>query len=153
MTDRYESLPKWARDDIESMRRGLCWHCGRPPYTLPPARATDQSWTPPLQAVEDCLEAIPARLYKLLGDAEKIGWHLGATGTTIVMRLHKPGDERALPFYVCWQLVPGKEAKMSWRFSGARAANGQPLSWADIRIYLADPEVIYPEPDDEKEAS
>jgi hypothetical protein len=128
-------------------KQGPCWHCGRPPYqVLPPTVSGGSSWGPPLGAGRDCLDSVPPRLACLLGKAEDQGWKLGATGTTIVMRLSRPGDQLALPFYIRWDLTPGKDNRKSWRFHGALAANGQRLGWHDIKVYLEDPSVIYPEP-------
>jgi hypothetical protein len=62
------------------------------------------------------------------------------------MRLHNPDDKLALPFYVRWDLAISNEGKASWRFHSARAQNGQRLNWNDIKTYLHDPSVIYPEP-------
>ena len=144
MPDRYEELPRWAREEIELMKRGLCWHCGKPPYTVLPQPAEPPRLTPATSA-ESALGPIPPRVLRLLEAAEAEGWQESKAGTTVVMRLCKPDDIAALPFYVSW-LLDLKDGKRAWRFQGARAANGQPLAWNDIKTYLNDPTVIYPEP-------
>jgi hypothetical protein len=142
--DRYEELPRWAREEIELMKRGLCWHCGQPPYTVFPKPA-EPFCEPVIESVESALGPIPPRVLRLLETAQEHGWQEGKAGTTVVMRLHKPSDIAAIPFYVSW-LLTVKDGKRSWRFQGSRAANGQPLAWNDIKTYLQDPSVIYPEP-------
>ncbi len=106
-------------------------------------------------------EAVPPRVAKVLDLAAGHGWEVNprTPGATLVIRLDRPCDRReheslkdwqargaALPFYVRWDMVTDKTSgRRSWRFQGARAANGQALAWGDIATYLASPEVIHPE--------
>lgn len=111
----------------------------------------DDPWDEPLTslAIDDALEVVPARLRKALEAAQENGWELGPTGCTAVMRLYKPGDTIALPFFVRWDLVKTKGDKWSWRFHGSMAQNGQRMNYNDIFSYIEDPQVIYPEPPSE----
>ena len=99
----------------------------------------------PTESLGEALDLVPSRLLGLLRDAQDKGWQLGKTGCTTVMRVWNPIYE-ALPFYVRWDLTIAKDGKASWRFHSARAQNGQRLNWNDIKTYLSDPSVIYPEP-------
>lgn len=83
----------------------------------------------------------PPRVLKVLDAAEENGWTENPY-VSLVVRLTR---EDAVPFFARWDLVTNGD-KRSWRFHGARAANGQALNYGDIFIYLDDPSVIYPEP-------
>jgi len=114
----------------------------------------DDPWGEPERGlvIGDSLETVPARLRKVLEAAEDNGWALSKTGCTAVLRLHRPGDEVALPFYVRWDLLrTGKDAKLSWRYHGAMAENGQRLNYNDVFDYIEHPEFIYPEPPEERD--
>lgn len=87
----------------------------------------------------------PARVLKVLDAADENGWTENPY-ISLVVRLTR---EDAIPFFARWDLV-GSEDKRSWRFQGARAANGQKLNYNDIFIYLEDPSVIYPEPPEDE---
>jgi hypothetical protein len=88
---------------------------------------------------------VPPRIRKLLDEAERLGW--SHRHTSLVVRYNRPGDGDALPFFARWDLIASKDgSKRSWRFEGARVANGQPLNYNDIFTYLADPRVAQPEP-------
>lgn len=91
-------------------------------------------------------EPTPARAIKILDEARQLGWtHNPAC--SFVIRLTR---EDALPFFARWDMAHNPETgKRSWRFQGARAINGQPLNFNDIKLYLNDPDLIYPEPPDE----
>jgi hypothetical protein len=95
---------------------------------------------------EDMDAAVTPQVRKILETAEANGWSENGA-TTLVIRLSKPGDPLAKPFYMKWDLA-GRTAKgkPSWRFQGSRAANGQPLNLSDALVYLSDPSVIHPEP-------
>lgn len=89
---------------------------------------------------------IPVNAQKVLDTASEFGWWENPY-TSLVIRLTK---EEAEPFFCRWDLfVDPETGKRSWRFAGARAANGQPLNYNDIFIYLQDPSVIYPESEEE----
>jgi hypothetical protein len=106
-----------------------------------------------LDAVKDELGGEPsaARAMKILDQARELGWTENPY-CSLVIRLARPGDELALPFFARWDLsVHPETGKKSWRFAGARAANGQPLAYNDIKTYLEDPSVIYPEPPSDPE--
>jgi len=90
-------------------------------------------------------EPSPARAIKILDQAKELGWTLNPFAS-LVIRLTR---DDALPFFAKWDLSVSESGKKSWRFTGARAANGQPLAYGDIKAYLEDPRVIYPEPPDE----
>ena len=101
-----------------------------------------------LDAIEDELngEPTPARAIKILDQARDLGWRENPF-CSFAVRLER-GD--GLPFYAVWHLSHNPETgKRSWRFASARAQNGQPLTFGDIKTYLEDPSVIYPEPPDE----
>jgi hypothetical protein len=98
-------------------------------------------------------EPTAARAVKVLDAAKANGW-VENTHASLVLRLTR---EDALPFFASWNLSFNPETgKRSWRFTGARAKNMQPLNYQDIFVYLENPEVIYPEPptgDGETESS
>lgn len=112
--------------------------------------------------IREAIEALPPRIATLLDRAEQEGWEESAyvkPAISLAIRLDRPTDRReheslkdwkergaALPFIVRWGFTADSQGKRAWRFDGARAANGQPLGWPDIPVYLADPAVIYPEP-------
>lgn len=84
-----------------------------------------------------------ARALKVLDAAKANGW-VENTHCSLVLRLTRDDAE---PFFASWDLSFNPDTgKPSWRFTGARAKNGQPLNYNDIFIYLEDPRVIYPEP-------
>jgi hypothetical protein len=88
-------------------------------------------------------EPTASRALKLLDYAYEQGWELNPNAS-FVMRLTR---DDALPFFIRYDLAFNVETgKRSWRFAGARAQNGQPLNYNDIKIYLEDPDVIHPEP-------
>lgn len=97
-------------------------------------------------------EPVPPAVQKILDAAVEYGWSENPC-VSLVVRLAKPGDKAvkrgeslAKPFFMTWELAGQTEKthKRSWRFTGARAANGQPLNADDCMIYLQDPTVIYP---------
>lgn len=89
-----------------------------------------------------------ARGLKVLAQAKELGWQENPY-VSMVLRLTKEGAE---PFFARWDLGVTASGKPSWRFQGARAANGQPLAYNDIAVYLQDPDVIHPEPpEDDRE--
>jgi hypothetical protein len=98
-------------------------------------------------------EPTAARAMKMLDQAEELGW-TESPFVSLVIRLTR---EDAIPFFARWDLAVSKEGKRSWRFQGARAANGQPLNFNDIKVYLNDPDVIHPEmpsiPEDDSDES
>lgn len=85
-----------------------------------------------------------AKAIKLLAKAREEGWHENPF-TSLVIRLGKDG---AVPFFIRWDLGVGTGGKPSWRFAGARAANGQQLNYNDALLYLEDQTVILPEDPD-----
>lgn len=87
-------------------------------------------------------EPTAARAMKILDQAGELGWTENPV-VSLVLRLTR---DDALPFFARWDLTVTNEGKRSWRFQGARAQNGQPLAFNDIKVYLADPDVIHPEP-------
>jgi hypothetical protein len=91
-------------------------------------------------------EPTPARAVSILETAKELGWRENPFCSFVVRLTRDDG----LPFYARWDMGFNPETgKRSWRFQGARAINGQPLAYGDIKTYLADPSVIYPEPPDE----
>lgn len=98
-----------------------------------------------LDAAKDELDGEPSasRALKLLDTAAELGWTENPAAS-FVIRLTR---EDALPFYARWDLSYNPETgKRSWRFAKAFASNSQPLAYNDIKTYLEDPDVIYPEP-------
>lgn len=102
--------------------------------------------------IEEALEtAINPNLYRVLEVADEQGWSFNPC-LSVVLRLAKPEDQLARPFFMRWDLAGRtSKGKPSWRFAGARAANGQALTIADALIYLTDTSVIYPEPPEQEE--
>lgn len=92
------------------------------------------------------------RVRKVLERAEEHGWAENPY-VSVVVRLAKPGDPVAQPFFMKWILKRNAKGNPSWLFDSARAANGQPLNYRDCLVYLADPTVIYPEPPEEEESN
>lgn len=88
-------------------------------------------------------EPTPSRAISVLETARELGWRENPA-CSFVVRLTR---DDALPFFARWDLKVNPETgKRSWGFAGARAQNGQPLAYRDIKTYLEDPAVIYPEP-------
>jgi hypothetical protein len=88
-------------------------------------------------------EPTASRAIKLLDYAAEQGWKENPA-CSFVIRLTR---EDALPFYARWDMTYSEDTgKRSWRFNGAMAKNGQKLAYNDIKTYLDDPDVIYPEP-------
>lgn len=83
------------------------------------------------------------RVRKVLEKAEEHGWAENPY-VSVVVRLAKPGDPVAKPFFMKWTLKRNSKGNPSWLFDSARAANGQPLNYGDCLVYLSDPTVIYP---------
>lgn len=133
----YERLSPVVRQEIDSLRRTV-----KALYGGGVTEVWGDPWGEPLASLQGATEAIPPSLKKVLKDAEAEGWAIGPTGVTMVARLNR---KNTLPFYVRWDLKRDGD-KLSWRFHGARAVNGQRLNFTDIGIYLKDPSVIYPEP-------
>ena len=101
--------------------------------------------SPLTEALKDELDGEPSasRALKVLDLADELGWMVNPV-CSFVIRLTR---DDAVPFFARWDLGYDEvKAKRSWRFAGARAANGQPLNYNDIKIYLEDPDVILPEP-------
>ena len=97
------------------------------------------------EALKDELDGEPtaSRALKILDLAEELGWTENPA-CSFVIRLTR---DDAVPFFARWDLSYDEvKAKRSWRFAGARAANGQALNFNDIKVYLQDPDVIHPEP-------
>src|SRR5579859_2475548 len=91
-------------------------------------------------------EPSAARAIKILDEAKELGWTENPF-VSLVVRLTR---EDAKPFFARWDLsIHPETVKRSWRFAKAYASNGQALAYGDIRTYLNDPSVIYPEPPDE----
>lgn len=100
---------------------------------------------------EDLDSALTPQVRKILEAAEANGWSENGV-STLVIRLSKPADPLAKPFFLRWDLAGRTKAgKPSWRFAGARASNGQPLNLGDALVYLEDTSVIYPEPPEEND--
>lgn len=96
------------------------------------------------EALKDELDGEPSasRALKILDTAEDLGWLVNPV-CSFVIRLTR---DDAVPFFARWDLAYDEaKAKRSWRFAGARAANGQALNYNDIKVYLNDPDVIHPE--------
>jgi hypothetical protein len=101
--------------------------------------------TGPREVVE-ALDNPTPRMLKVLVEAEEKGWTKGRV--TVCIRLDKPEDDNACPFYATWEMAGWTpKGRPSWRFVSAASANLQPLSEADILTYLNDPAVIWPEGD------
>jgi len=101
-----------------------------------------------LDAIADELngEPTPSRAVSILETAKELGWRENPF-CSFVIRLTR---DDALPFYARWDLsVHPETGKRSWRFAKAYASNGQALAYGDIKTYLNDPSVIYPDPPDE----
>jgi hypothetical protein len=102
------------------------------------------------ERVQLALDDTSKRILKVLDEAEANGWTVGLV--TVAVRISPPGqmDNRASEwnlaraFYAIWEMA-GRTAqgRPSWKFLGARARNGQPLSESDISIYLKDPSAIW----------
>ena len=92
---------------------------------------------------------LPATARRVLKAAQENGWVLNGRGLTMVMRLDKPDDEQAVPFYATWQYTFDAAGKGSWRFVNANAANWQPLTFHDVFTVLKDPGRIWPEDNQE----
>ena len=91
-------------------------------------------------------EPSAARVIKLLDEAKELGWTENPF-VSLVVRLTR---DDAKPFYARWEMGFNPETgKRSWRFAKAFASNTQPLAFGDIKTYLEDPSVIFPEPPDE----
>jgi hypothetical protein len=83
------------------------------------------------------------RAFAILELAGELGWTESPFASFTVRLTHPDG----LPFYATWHWSLNPETgKRSYRFAGAFAKNGQPLAYADIKTYLQDPSVIFPEP-------
>lgn len=100
-----------------------------------------------LDAIRDELEGdnTPARAIKILEYARELGWTENPFASFTIRLTREDG----LPFFATWHLVMAESGKLSYRFAGARAMNGQALAFGDIKTYLEDPRVIFPEPPDE----
>ena len=96
-------------------------------------------------AQEELEAELPKTVERVLKTAQENGWVLNGKGMTMVIRLDKPDDPDAVPFYCSWQLVIAKDGQRRWQFTGAAAANWQPLTFHDVFTYLKDPSVIWPE--------
>lgn len=96
---------------------------------------------------------LPSRVRKVLDTAKAEGWHLNGKGATFAIRLDKDGDDLAVPFFMIWQLIPGTDGKVSWRFMNAATATLQPMTYGDSLAYLADPTLIYPSEDSDVPAA
>jgi hypothetical protein len=101
-------------------------------------------------AQADLVSALSPRILKVLAVAEENGWTEN-DAISLVIRLNKPDDSLARPFFMRWDLHRGEGGKRSWRFQGARASNGQALNLGDALVYLEDTSVIHPEPPDEQQ--
>lgn len=101
-------------------------------------------------AQEELEAELPKTVERVLREAEKNGWVLSKTGMTMVIRLDKPGDEVAVPFYCSWTRVTAKDGSSRWQFTGAAAANWQPMTFHDIFTVLKDPSRIWPEDDNQE---
>jgi hypothetical protein len=98
--------------------------------------------------LEGVLEGpFPPRVKAILDLAKTEGWELNSPGVTLVVRLTRSDG---IPFYARWDVTQGPKGP-SYRFQGARAANGQPLAAGDIPVYLKDPSVILPKPPADEE--
>lgn len=96
-----------------------------------------------LEIIKDELEDSTAkRAFAILDMAREHGW-TDNPFTSLVIRLTHPEGR---PFFARWDLTVSDEGKRSWRFQGARANNGQPLNFNDVKLYLQDPTVVEPEP-------
>lgn len=102
--------------------------------------------------VTEALESpLPKNAQKILEAAEANEW-VENPYVSLVLRLAKPKDALAKPFFMKWELAGRTPTgKLSWRFAGARASNGQPMTIEDALIYLEDTTVIYPEPPKEND--
>jgi len=109
------------------------------------------------ELVSEALDNPTQRALKVIDQAEELGWTVGKV--SLCVRLSKPEDTPgprtgalALPFYATWT-CDGRTptGRLSWHFDGAAAKNLQSLSEDDIAVYLAHPEVIYPQPPEETE--
>jgi hypothetical protein len=108
------------------------------------------------EALKDELDGEPSasRALKILDQADELGWTVNPA-CSFVIRLTR---DDAVPFFARWDLAYDEvKAKRSWRFAGARAANGQALNYNDIKVYLNDPDVIQPDmpsiPEDDSDES
>lgn len=83
------------------------------------------------------------RAFAILDLAEANGWVLNPFASFTIRLTREDG----LPFFATWHVSFNAETgKRSYRFASARASNAQPLNFNDIKIYLTDPSVIFPEP-------
>lgn len=88
---------------------------------------------------------LPANVTKVIQTAISNDWQLNGKGFTVALRLDKPTDPLAQPFYIMWDVGSTAKGAISFRFGNAATVGLQPLSAADVLTYLKDPTVIYPE--------
>ena len=93
-------------------------------------------------------EPTPARAISILETAKELGWRENPYSSFVIRLTRDDG----LPFFARWDMSFNPETgKRSWRFHSAYASNTQPLAYGDIKLYLSDPSLIYPEPPSDPE--
>lgn len=98
-------------------------------------------------AAEVSSDPSAARALKLLALALENGWTENPYSSLVLRLTHPDG----LPMFVRWNLVLSDKGKPSWRFYGARASNGQPLTLSDAFAVIETPQLVFPEPPEPNE--
>jgi hypothetical protein len=153
------TCPNCKTAELKGGREGVCQACAltgakaelkterakRPTYQVSMPYMMSLPYSIADLADHELSEPLPARVRKVLEQAQENGWVLNGKGLTMAIRLDKPDDPDAVPFCALWTWTLGDKGKGSWRFSGACAANWQPMNFADIFTVLEDPSRIWPE--------
>jgi hypothetical protein len=101
----------------------------------------------PLEVIAAELEEGPTgKALKVLELAKEHGWYENPHHS-FVIRFTR---DDAQPIFARWDVGVTATGRISYRFQGARAMNGQPMNYNDLLIALEDPEVLYPEPPGEE---
>lgn len=93
-------------------------------------------------AAEIDSDSLAPKALKVLTLAKENGWYENPYHS-FVIRLNR---EDAQPIFARWDVGVTASGKISYRFQGARAANGQPMNYNDLLIALENPDVLLPEP-------
>lgn len=98
----------------------------------------------PLEVIANELDEGPTvpKALKVLELAKANGWYENPFHS-FVIRLDR---DDAQPIFARWDVGLTASGKISYRFQGARAFNGQPMNYNDLLIALENPEVLLPEP-------
>ena len=97
---------------------------------------------------EELTKDLSPAIRRVIDAAVENGWELNKPGMTLCLRLNHPSDELAMPVYVSWVVGRTAKGKLSFRFDSCCTSGLDSLSGADLLEYLADPTVVYPEPEE-----